>query len=63
MRAEVGDRIVVPGRHVGDAVRCGEVREVRGTGGTPPYVVRWDDGHEGVFCPSGETRIERAVAG
>jgi hypothetical protein len=62
VRAAVGDRVVVPGRHVGDSVRCGRVTQVRGADGAPPYLVRWDDGHEGVFCPSGETRIEPAVA-
>lgn len=58
MRAAVGDRVVVPGRHVGDAVRTGEILEVRSADGGPPYVVRWDDGHEGLFCPGGETRVE-----
>jgi len=51
MKASVGDRITVPGQHVGNATRCGEVVEVKGPGGEPPYVVRWDDGHEAVFVP------------
>jgi hypothetical protein len=38
--AAVGDRITVHGLHVGDATRCGEVLEVKGAGGEPPYVVR-----------------------
>jgi hypothetical protein len=62
VRAAVGDRLVVPGRHVGDAVRAGQVLEVRSEDGGPPYLVRWDDGHEGVVCPSGEARIEPAAA-
>ena len=61
MRAAVGDRVVVPGRHVGDAVRHGEVVEVHSQDGSPPYLVRWDDGHEGVFCPGGEARIQAAA--
>ncbi len=48
MKAAVGDRITVHGLHVGDATRCGEVLEVKGAGGDPPYVVRWDDGQGGV---------------
>ena len=32
------------------------VLEVRGGGGGPPYVVRWDpDGHTGVFHPAAGT--------
>lgn len=58
MRAAVGDRVVVPGRHVGDQVRVGEVIALRDEQGAPPYVVRWEDGHEAVCCPGPETRIE-----
>jgi len=57
MRAAVGDRISVPGRHVGDATREGEVTEVRGTSDTALYVVRWDDGHEGVCSLGAEARV------
>jgi hypothetical protein len=60
MKAAVGDRIRTPGRHVGDAVRVGEVIAVRGADGDPPYLVRWDDGHEGVCAPGPETKVERA---
>ncbi len=51
MRAKVGDRIVVEGHTVGESRREGEIVEVRGDDGTPPYVVLWDDGHEGVTFP------------
>ena len=60
MRAQQGDQVIVPGRHVGDGVRHGEVLEVRGPDGSPPYVVRWDDGHEAVVCPGPEMRITTA---
>jgi Domain of unknown function (DUF1918) len=62
VKAAVGDRITVHGLHVGDATRCGEVIEVRGAGGEPPYVVRWDDGHEAVFVPGSGVRVEPADA-
>lgn len=62
MKAAVGDRVVVPGRHVGDHVRVGEVVGVQSTDGTPPYVVRWEDGHEAICCPGPETRIEHVTA-
>lgn len=42
MLAHVGDRICIFGRVVGVAVRTGTITEVRGAGGEPPYVVRWD---------------------
>ena len=52
MRANVGDRIVVRGHHVGDPDHAGEVVEVRGKDGGPPYVVRWtDSGHETLPVP------------
>lgn len=57
MRAAVGDRIVIPGRHVGDAGRLGVIIEVRGDNGAAPYRVRWSDGHEGVCCPGPEARV------
>ena len=43
MHAAVGDRIHVSGTHVADHERDGEVLEVRGKDGTPPYVVPWFD--------------------
>lgn len=43
MQARVGDELVIQGRHVGESRRTGEIVEVRGTDGGPPYVVRWDD--------------------
>ena len=63
MKAHAGDRIVVPGRNVGNADRQGEVLEVRGANGGPPYVVRWDDGHQGVCFPGAETRVEQQARG
>ena len=57
MRAQSGDHIVVPGRHVGDPDRHGEIVEVRGQDGAPPYVVNWHDGHRGVVFPGPECRV------
>lgn len=64
MRAEVGDEIVVRGRHVGDEDRKGVIVEVHGQGGAPPYLVRWANGHESVFTPSSDSLVEhRPVRG
>jgi len=58
--------VSVPGRHVGDPVRQGEVTAVRGSEAEPLYVVHWDDGHEGTCSPGAEARVAaplRAVTG
>jgi hypothetical protein len=60
VKAAVGDRITVHGLHVGDGTRCGEVIEVKGASGEPPYVVRWDDGREAVFVPGSGVRVDPA---
>lgn len=52
MQAKVGDRLVVHGPHVGDHERDGEILEVRGAQGGPPYLVRWaENGHEALVFP------------
>jgi hypothetical protein len=43
MRANVGDRIVIKGHHVGEPDRDAEILEVHGEEEAPPYVVRWSD--------------------
>jgi hypothetical protein len=60
MHAVAGDRIAIPGTRVGEAGRAGQVIEVRGRDGSPPYLVQWDDGHQGVCWPGPETRIQHA---
>lgn len=63
MRATPGDQLIVRSRHVGEHERHGEVVEVHGTGGAPPYVVRWDpDGHEGLFFPGPDVSVQQAPA-
>jgi hypothetical protein len=59
VRASVGDRIVVRGRHGGDSIRDCEVLEVRGVDGTPPYVVRWgDSGHVASLHPGSDAIVD-----
>jgi hypothetical protein len=59
MRAHTGDALLVRGHHVGDQDRQAVIIEVHGTDGAPPYVVRWEDGHESVFFPSCDAFVER----
>lgn len=59
MHAQVGDRIVVAGATVGTPVRDGEIVEVHGTAGEPPYLVRWSDtGRESLFFPGPDSHVE-----
>lgn len=62
MRAQVGDKLTVKGRHQGDKERHGEITGVDGPDGAPPYVVRWRDGHESLFFPSADTQVEHDPA-
>ncbi|HEX6195650.1 MAG TPA: DUF1918 domain-containing protein [Jiangellaceae bacterium] len=58
MRAEVGDRLHVHGRTVGLPDRVGEIVEVRGSGGSPPYLVRFEDGHESLVFPGPDATVD-----
>jgi hypothetical protein len=59
MKASVGDRIVVKGHHVGEPDRDGEILEVHGDDGAPPYLVQWgEDGHVGLFFPGSDATVE-----
>jgi hypothetical protein len=51
MNAAVGDRLLVHGNIVGERDRGGEIIEVRGREGGPPYMVRFDDGHTTLVFP------------
>ncbi|MGO7983322.1 DUF1918 domain-containing protein, partial [Rhizobium johnstonii] len=60
MHAEVGQRLVIHGKVVGGEERHGEIIEVRGDGGEPPYLVRFDDGHETLVFPGPDCSLEHA---
>jgi hypothetical protein len=49
--AATGDQVVIKGRHVDDAPRAGTIIEVSSFDGTPPYRVRFYDGHEALVFP------------
>lgn len=53
MTAKVGDRIVVETEKVGQPLREGAITEVIESPTGTRYHVRWDDGHESTFQPSG----------
>lgn len=58
MQATVGDRVLVPGRRIGAVARHGEIVEVHGGNGAPPYLVRWSDGGEALIFPGPDTIIQ-----
>ncbi len=58
MRAAVGDRLHVRGRTVGDPDRTVVIIEIRGPDGSPPYLVRQDDGHERLVFPGADASVE-----
>jgi hypothetical protein len=60
MQAVVGDRLHVRGHIVGQSERVGEIVEVRGAGGEPPYLVRFDDGHTSLVFPGPDAVIEHS---
>jgi len=61
MKAQIGDQVVVASAQTGVPARTGTIVELRHPDGTPPYVVRWSDtGHEGVYFPGHDGRIELA---
>ena len=58
MFASVGDRLIVRSQHLDEAVRDGEIIEVHGPDGGPPYLVRWSDsGHEALVFPGPDAYI------
>ena len=58
MQAVIGDRLRVHGNVVGRSERTGEIVEVRGAAGEPPYMVRFDDGHTSLVFPGPDAVIE-----
>ena len=61
LKAAPGDRLVIRGHHVGEHERDGEILEVLGEDGAPPYVVRWEDtGHVSHLYPSSDAYVQHS---
>jgi len=58
MQAHIGDRVHVHGHTAGVPDLWGEVLEVRGREGQPPYLVAFNDGHQGLIFPGPDAVIE-----
>ena len=61
MQANIGDQLTVRGRHQGDGERHGEIIQVDGPDGAPPYLVRWQDGHDSLFFPASDAEVTHHV--
>lgn len=57
MQAKVGDRLVVESNTAEVHRREGQVLEVHGDDGAPPYLVRWADDHEGLVYPGPDAHV------
>ncbi len=57
MNAHEGDTLLMHGRIVGQHDRVGEIVEVMGPKGEPPYRVRFEDGHECVMSPGPDSVV------
>ncbi|WP_072845023.1 DUF1918 domain-containing protein [Rhodococcus tukisamuensis] len=61
MKAAVGDKLHVHSATTGRPEQVGEVTEVHGADGAPPYQVRFDDGHEALMFPGVDCSVEHAA--
>ncbi|MGZ8580847.1 MAG: DUF1918 domain-containing protein [Actinomycetota bacterium] len=57
MKAVVGDLLRIKGHHIGEPDRDAEILEVHGDDGAPPFLVRWEDGHEGLMFPESDAEV------
>jgi len=59
LRARPGDRIVIRPHRLGEHPHDGEIVDVLGEDGGPPYLVRWsDDGHVSRLFPGSDAFVE-----
>ncbi|WP_188193273.1 DUF1918 domain-containing protein [Nonomuraea sp. SYSU D8015] len=61
MQANVGDTLLVHGHNVGHGDRKAVIVEVRGPDGSPPFIVRFDDGHESLVYPGPDAVVMPAA--
>ncbi len=57
MEATIGDKLCIHGSSVGHPDKHGEIVEVRGSGGEPPYLVRFADGQTRLMFPGPDAVI------
>ena len=58
MQAVIGDRLHVHSRAVGQTEQSAVVIEIHGGNGTPPYLVRYEDGRQALIVPGPDCTVE-----
>lgn len=58
-RVQIGDRLELPPRVPEGSVRIAVVIAILSSDGSPPYVVRWEDGTKTILYPSTAARVLR----
>jgi hypothetical protein len=59
VQAVAGERLVMRAREGDEPYRDGEILEVHGDDGAPPYLVRWsDNGHIGLVFPGPGAHVD-----
>ncbi|HEU5426672.1 MAG TPA: DUF1918 domain-containing protein [Actinocrinis sp.] len=58
MHAKVGDTLHIHARQTDSPDQWGRIVEIRGTDGTPPYLVEFPDGHVGLLFPGPDAVVE-----
>ena len=61
MQASAGDKVIVHSRTVGSHERVGTIIEVHGADGGPPFLVRFEDGHESLVFPGPDVHIQHSA--
>jgi hypothetical protein len=61
VQANIGDTLHIFGTKPGVVARVGEIIEVHGEQGAPPYLVRFADGKEELVFPGPDARVEPAA--
>lgn len=58
MNATVGDQLLIVSNQLERPVRDGEILEVHGADGQPPYLVKWSDtGRTTLVFPGSDARV------
>jgi hypothetical protein len=60
MHATAGDSLHLHSRTIDQSDRTCQVLEVRGPNGGPPYLVRFDDGHESLIFPGPDATVHHS---
>ncbi len=61
MQATIGDRLHVHSNTVGATDKIATIVEIRGSNGTPPYLVQFQDGHQTLVYPGTDCVVEHSA--